>query len=260
MCYALCVWAVDIEPMRLEYSLQPGKSYSGSFKLKNTSTFAIEVYASTGKYRYVFSSGTTPPEGSQSQPPSCEGWFKFEKEKFILSPGEFADAKFIIAVPGDAAKEHLCAVLFDEKKKSEEIRPKRETANIQINLTPRFSIPVYIAIKGNEKISAQIKDMSVVSEPKNGGAWINIVLENTGNVHIRPLGTLVVLNQNSEVAKNLAIGKSLPIFPGYKETVPVLCPKLFPGKYTAVATVEIAKDQIIQKKTVFTFTPAGDIE
>ena len=253
-------YAVEIEPMRLEYSLQNGKTYSGSFRLKNTSNFAVEIFISTGDYRYIFSQNTIPPEKNKTALPSCESWFNFEKTKLNLNSGEFCDAKFFIKVPPDASSEQLCAVIFDEKRGLQETVRKENAGNIQINLTPRFSIPVYISIKGAEKIAAEITEMSAVLEPQEGGVKFNITLHNMGNVHIRPFGTLVIFNQKEEVVKNLPIGKSLPIFPDYKERLLVICSKLPAGKYSAIATVEISKDNIVQKKTPFTCTKTGEID
>lgn len=246
-------YAVDIEPMRLEYSLEPGKTYSGAFKLKNTSEFAVDVLVSTGEYRYLFTKGTTPPEDGKKTLPSCQDWFQFTKTKYNLSPGGTAEAKFTVKIPKEAGQEHLCAVIFDEKRGLKETKPKQETGNVQIQVIPRFSIPVYISMKKDENISAEITDMSTAGEPQKGGLIFNITIKNTGSVHIRPMGTLIILDQNSEVVKNLPIGKSLPVFPGYKEQVPVFCPKIPAGRYSAIATVEIAKEKIIQKKTMFTF-------
>jgi len=254
-------YAVEIEPLRLEYSLEAGKIYSGSFHIRNSSNFAVDIFASTGGYRYIFSEDTTPPASGKKTLPSCQNWLQFEKQKFTLNSGESADAKFLIKVPQDAKEEHLCAVLFDEKRSTLETKLNEETGNVQIQVTPRFSIPVYVLIKGTEKISAQIKEISTFSEvAKKGGVKINLTVENTGNIHIRPFGTLIIFNQNGEVVKNLSIGKSLPIFPGYKETISVACPKMPAGKYSAVATVEISKDNIIQKKTTFIFNKTGEAE
>jgi len=244
--------AVEIDPMRLEYSLSAGKTYSGVFKLKNSSEFAVNIFVSTGEYRYVFSeSATRPPEKEKRTMPSCRDWFQFEKTKFKLNPGEYAEAKFLIKVPKDAAQEHLCAILFDEKRALEEIKPKQKTGNAQIQFTPRFSIPVYSSIKDTENSSAEIKEIRTAQESQRGGVIFTVILENTGNIHIRPIGTLTIINQSGDVIKNLPIGKCLPIFPAYKEDVPVLCPRIPAGIYSAVATIEFSKGRIIQKKAAF---------
>jgi len=244
-------YAVEIDPMRFEHSLNAGKTYSGVFKLKNSSGSAVNIFVSTGEYRYVFSEGTRPPEKEKRTIPSCQGWFQFKKTEFYLNPGESAEAKFLVRVPKDAAQEHLCAVLFDEKRSLEEAKPKQKTGNAQVRLTPRFSIPVYISIKDTENISVEIRDIRASSESQRGGLVFTVILENTGNVHIRPIGTLTIINQSGEVAKNLPIGKCLPIFPAYKEEIPVLCPKIPAGVYSAVATIEFSKGRIIQKKSSF---------
>ncbi len=256
----ICGYAVEIEPMRLERSLEAGKAYSGAFRLKNTSEFITQVAASTGPYRYVFSNNTIPPEDGQKTLPSCEEWFQFEEAKFNLNPGEVKDAKFIIKVPDGAAQEHLCAVVFDENAAADKTSAAPEIGNARIKFTPRFTIPVYISIRGKETASAKIEGISASSEPQKEGVAVNVALQNTGNVHLRPSGTLVILNQKNEVIRNLPIGKSLPIFPAYKDIIPVICPKLPPGKYTVVATVEFAKDRIIQKKAYFTLRKDGSVE
>jgi len=249
----LTAYAVDIEPMRLEYSLKAGKTYSGSFTINNSSNFAVDVLADTGEYRYIFSEGMIPPDGKIGKLPSCRKWLQFEKTEFSLYPGQSIEVPFTIKVPGDAAQEHLCAVIFDEKITPDKTTDEQKTGNVQVRVIPRFSVPVYISIEDKGRISAEIKEISVMPEPQTKGVTLNITLKNTGTSHIRPYGTLVVLNQNGDVIKNLPIGKSLPLFPGYQVTIPVICPKLPIGNYSAVATVEISKDAIIQKKASFAF-------
>ncbi|MCM8782627.1 MAG: hypothetical protein NC828_06235 [Candidatus Omnitrophica bacterium] len=253
-------YAVDIEPLRLEHKLEAGKTYSGSFRLSNTSPFAVDISISTGEYRYILSENSIPPAGGKKTFPSCQNWLQFEKTRFSLNAGEFADAKFLIKVPVDATEEHLCAVIFDEKKLLQEITPKAKTGSVQIQFTPRFSIPVYLSIKNTEKISVEIKDISAISSLKKGNVTIKITLINSGAIHIRPFGTLVIFNQSGAVVKNLPIGKTLPIFPGYQEIIPVNCSGLAAGKYLAVATIEVSKNKIIQKKTTFVLEANGDVK
>lgn len=243
--------AVEIDPIRLEHNLDAGKIYSGTFKIKNPSPYTTQVRISTGEYRYVFSEGMMPPKQGKYLLASCENWFNFEKNTLRLEPGQTIEAKFTINVPRSAVKEYLCAVIFDEKEVPQKPGAGQPQPNIQVNIIPRFSIPVYISINGTQKISANISEMSASSAPQKGGQIISLTLENTGNVHIRPFGTLVILNKNGEVVKNLPIGKTLPIFPAYKERIPVICRNLPRGTYTAVATVEISKNNLIQKKTTF---------
>ncbi len=268
-------YAVEIEPLRLQHSLSAGKKYSGSFKLKNSSDTSVQIAISTGEYRYIFSSGATPPVDIKKRfLPSCKGWFTFEQQALILKSGEAKEVKFFITVPKTAYPEHLCAVIFDEKQLQDKTRPESQSGsgNVTVQILPRFSIPVYISIKDTERISAEITDLSVeCDEFSKAGAAARITLENTGTVHIRPFGTLVIFSrqeagsasgggQNGEVVKTLPIGKSLPIFPGYKEIIPVPCRKLQSGSYTAIATIEIAKNRIIQKKAAFVLTESQEAQ
>ena len=234
--------AVEIDPLRLEHTLDAGKNYSGSFRLKNTSESSIIITPSTGAYRYIFSHETiAPKETAKKSLPSCQTWFQFNQSEIKLEPGVSADISFIIKVPVTAAQEHLCCVIFEERvsrdKKASKDRPG--DGKVSMNIIPRFIIPVYVVIKGTEKISAEIKELTAAREPKKGGALITLSIENTGNCHLRPSGTLAFFDEKGEIVKTVPIGKFLPIFPGYQESVPVLCPGLPPGKYSCVATVEI---------------------
>jgi len=250
--------AVEIDPMRLEYSLQAGKEYSGSFKLTNPTTSQVEVSLSTGEYRYIFSPGIIQPsDASKKRVPSSQDWVEFKQGKVTLGPGQSRNADFIIKVPKETKDEHLCAVIFDEKSN---LNQSHESGNVQIKITPRFSIPVYISIKDSENVSAEIEDLSVISVEKTRGIQFVLTVENTGNKHLRPFGTLVVLNKNNgDLVRNLSIGKTLPLFPGYKEVISIPCPDLPSGKYTAVVTLELDEDIIVQKKAAFKFKKGGKI-
>ncbi|MDD5449159.1 MAG: hypothetical protein PHO42_00985 [Candidatus Omnitrophica bacterium] len=247
---ATSAFPLEIEPMRLEQSLSAGSTYSGSFKLINPTESYVDIAVSTGEYRYIFSEGTIPPEEAKKLP-SCRGWLQFEKTNFNIGPGGSAEAKFLINVPKDAKEEHLCAVLFDEKHSFGRANTAPSEGDVRLQVTPRFSIPVYVSIKGHATISAEIKEITAEPAPQKNGVTLSVVVENTGTTHMRPFGTLIIFNESGDIVKNLSIGKSLPIFPGYKEMIPVICPRLAAGKYSAVATVELSGGNIIQKKTTF---------
>lgn len=252
--------AVDIHPLRLEYTLKAGKVYSGEFELSNPSQSTVVVSVSAGEYRYLFGTQTKPIKQTDKLPklPSCKGWFNFNKKEYLLNPGEIARVKFTISVPKQAKKEHLCAIIFDEKKPSSSQRAKKE-GHITVNIIPRFSIPVYLMIDGYSKPLAKLENLDVVSEPVKNGVRFNLTIQNLGNVHLRPFGTLVVLNEDKQLIKNIPIGETLPLFPEYKDVIPILCPQLPAGVYTAIATIEYAEGSLIQKEITFQLNTNGTI-
>lgn len=255
------LFAVEVEPSRIEISLPPGQTSSTLIKVTNWLDYSVNIDVKADTYRYIFTDNTIPPKKGKKLS-SCQNWFKFEPDEFELSPKASMYIKCVIDVPKDAKEEHVASILFDEEGLVTTYeKDPHKSGNITLQVVPRFTIPIYITIQGNEIISAEISDMKVVEGPAVGSIKTEITLHNKGTVHLRPSGTLLFMDSKENIAKTLPIGESLPIFPDYKERIPVYYRELLePGNYTAICTVNIGEGKLLQKKTKFKITEDYELE
>lgn len=244
-------YAVEIEPMRLELVLPRGQTHTGSLNLVNHKTNPVEISLSPGEYRYIFSSGTIfPKDPDKRNLLSCRGWITFSPDRFKLEAGESIKIEYKINVSDGAYGEYVASILVDEER---QISPFEKDAfgEVRVKITPRISIPVYIAIKETEAMSAKVQEVKVNRDPESKMVTFTVVLLNTGTVHLRPTGNIIIMNENSQVAAKLPTGKCLPIFPEYGERIPVSWKPSRAGIYTAIVTIDIGTNQLLQEKIEF---------
>jgi hypothetical protein len=254
--------AVEIEPSRIELDIPPGQVSSTYIKVTNWQDYMVKVAVKPDTYRYIFTDNAMPPPGSDGQLPSCQGWLTFEPNEFELSPNASMYIKCTIKVPSAAHEEHVAAVLFDEEGLLNTYKQHpSQPGNITLEIVPRFTIPLYITIRGKTHPGAEITDMRVGEGPRIGTIETDITVHNTGSVHLRPSGTLIFTDSQEGIIKTLRIGECLPIFPRYKEIIPVyFADMLEPGRYTAICTLDIGDGRLVQKKAVFRVTEDYDVE
>lgn len=260
--YITTVLAVEVEPARLELTIPMDQPTQGDLKVTNHAKRAVDVRISTGPYRF-FQPGLRLP--------SAERWFRFEPEKFTLAPGASSTVTFSITPPSnvirDTAGEYLAAILIDElpagsgesgvggRGSGETL----QTASGTITLVPRFALPVYLKIQGRERTSVILADVSVRLNPTPEFLKIEVVLKNEGSVHVRPTGTVAILQPGGGLVSAYPLGKGVPLLPTATLKVPTLVPLPSPGQYKAVVTVEVQPGELLQKEVPFEVTPEGDV-
>ena len=256
------LFAVEIEPSRIEISLPSGKVSSTLIKVTNWADCTVKINVKSDTYRYILTDGIIPPPEGKKKLPSCQNWLTFEPDEFKLSSKASIYIRCIIDVPENVKKEHVASILFDEEGLITTYEKfSNQPGNITLQVIPRFTIPTYITIKGEEIISAEISDIKILEGPTIGTMKTEITLHNKGTVHLRPSGSLIFMDSEGNISKTLPIGECLPIFPNYKEKIPVYYHDLLqPGNYTAVCTINIGGGKLIQKKAPFTVTEHYELE
>jgi hypothetical protein len=255
-------FAVEIEPQRIELSLPSGKTSSTLVKLTNWLDYTVKVTIRPDSYRYMFSDTSIPPRGGRKKLPSCEAWLSFAPNSFELSSRASIYVMCTINVPKGVREEHVASILVDEEGlvNTYEEHPAG-SGNITLQVVPRFTIPIYVTPQENEITSADILNMEIKEGPAIGTIKTEITLHNKGTTHIRASGTLVFIDSDENIVKTIPIGEGLPIFPDYKERIPVYYPNLLePGRYTAICTINIGGGKLLQRKIPFRITKDYEIE
>jgi hypothetical protein len=157
----------------------------------------------------------------ENQAYSAKDWLTFAEQKISLKVGESRNLKFFVDVPKKAQGE-LVGML------SHNIQT--ETSG---NIQKVLSVAIYAAVAGTEKMKATLKGIMI--SPSTGTLAVGVLIQNDGNVHIRPVGRLQIQNEKGQVVANIELPKEKPIYPG-KEAVSsgqVSLFKLDAGRYKA---------------------------
>ena len=220
------------------FGIDPGGSAQDIVKLRNvgeqTQTFYPEVLDfkalnETGTPQFILS------QESENYTYSLASWVKMSKEGITLKPNESAALNFTINVPKDAeAGGRYAGILFGTS-------PPQASGN-QIAISNKVGSLILVRINGDAKEEANLKEFTT---PKNFYEYppVDFVVrvENTGNVHVIPKGTIEVKNWfGATVATADVNSKNGSVLPGsirkYDKATDSLTwqPKgLSIGKYTA---------------------------
>ena len=256
-------FAVEVEPSKLELSLASGKTSETTITVTNWMDYPVKVTVKPDTYRYIFTENSIPPKEGDAGLPSCQNWISLEPNKFELSPKASMRIKCSINIPSGTKEEHVASILFDEEGLVTTYdKYPNKAGNITLKVIPRFTIPIYITMDSNTLKDADISDIKVLEGATLGSSIkTEITLHNKGTSHLRPSGTLIFTDFKGNIVKTMKIGECLPLFPNYKEKIPVHCPiMLKPGSYTAICTIDIGGGKLLQKKTDFTVTKNYDVE
>ena len=238
------VCAVEVHPARLEMTVAVTEPTQGRFEISNHSAKTVQVKIQAAPYRFL---------QEKISLPSAQGWFSFEPAEFSLGANSSTTVSYTITPPSnvvqDAAGEYVAAILVDELPTQDDATKGPSLAHVTI--VPRFAVPVYVKIKGRELIQLEITNLRVRAIPGSDQCEIETTLQNRGTVHVRPSGTVSLLNARGDLIRSSQLGKAFPVLPTALLAIPtfVLLPP--PGLYKAVVVVEPVPGQLIQKESSF---------
>ncbi len=195
MCGSLAgeLFAIQVVPSVQILDLKPGEKAEGQYQLLNTEgrdmtlfPHAVDWFVLNGNENYL-----------------AEKWLTFEKEKIPFKSGETVVVRFKVYVPKGAKGELAGGASFTMDE------------GIETNLVKKMTSVVYVAIKGTEKFKVNLVAFQVT--PSTVSLQAGVILENLGNVHVRPYGWINISDVKGKPWANIEIHRNNPLFPGRKE-------------------------------------------
>jgi hypothetical protein len=191
-----------------------------------------------------------------------EQWIKVEPMEFDMEPKSTKQAEYVITPPSDQEGELAAMVYFGTT-----------SPEGSFSITSRFGVSIYAAIENTIKLECSIKDLSVarnVRDPKtetsllDKGLIFGVMVENSGNVHIRPTGNIEIVGENGDKYE-LKVERGFPVYQGKSLGYSVIWDKkdIAPGKYEVSVTLDCGKiykmDKKIEKKAVLVVRKNGTV-
>ena len=242
---------VEVQPARAELTISAEQPTEGNFKLTNSSSRPVRVRIASGVYR-SFSPGTSVP--------SAQGWLSFQPEELTMAPWTSSIIWYTVTPPPtiqqDTAGEYLAAILIDEfpEEEGNQANPsgaESPAANGRLTVVPRFAMPVYLKVKGKERVDVEISNLSLKPTKTPELFLVEISLKNQGTIHVRPGGSLVILDAGGNLLTTYPLGKTFPLLPSATMTIPAFVSLPKPGRYTALAMVDVQGEEPLQKEVPF---------
>lgn len=185
--------AVTVGPVKLEYSVDPGKTVKGEIFLQNEEAGTKTFYPSFEKFTEENGQKNFTKEGSD-----LATWFKMITS-VTLKSGESRQIPFSIVVPKNAPPGGHFAVIWWSTSPP-------NAGKQQVSIVTRAGVLVYLTVSGEIKESATLEKFSTSRKIYSGlPLSFGITLKNTGNSYLKPEGEITVKN----------------LFGGIKATLPV---------------------------------------
>lgn len=187
---------------RKEFLVSPGDTFTGTIPVMNPSDEPVALRIYLGNRIRIPEKTSGYPWGDEgyNEPRSSVDWMIFSPERMTLEPGETRDVVYEVNVPEDPTLEgSYWGVIFIEGIPEEEpdiVAGEGETA-IGIKTIFRYAIGIYTTIEGTEILEATFTSLNL--EQAEGGFDAIAVLENSGNIYMRPEVWLELTDTTGEV-------------------------------------------------------------
>jgi hypothetical protein len=152
-------------------------------------------------------------------------WLDYAPETFTIDPKRSIERVFTVSVPADAQPgQHVTGIAL------ETVEPIAVAGTSFVTQVIRKIIGVSITVPGPIAPAAELGAPSIASDTT--GAQIVVPIHNTGNISLRPDGTLTLANADGDVVLTAPIAMR-PVYAGDETTLTVAVPpQLSPGDYT----------------------------
>lgn len=228
----------------LSLFLSPSSLFAGISVNPPVSEIVVDIEKENLGVFTVGNTGTNPIN-VRIELEKVDSWLIFQVREFEVRPKEEIDILYAVIPPRDASGELSARVTFV----ADEIGTNKSPVGV------RFSVPIYAVIQNTAKLGADIKDIEIdydVSKKLLNGT---ILVENTGNVHIRPYIDFNIegIKSNYEVPYGQVVQKGMtkPLFLKEEDL------ELSPGRHKLTLNLDYGrmygvKDFTVTKEIEFT--------
>ena len=203
---AQSVLALTISPPVKELGGDPGLKIQQIVKLYNETNSEITVWPSTANFK-AKEDGAGEPSFTDMDNATTDlaSWIKISDGPITVKPLDWQNIIFEIDIPADAEPGgHYAAVFFSPNK-------NLEAEGGKVSVDYRAGSLILLSISGDVKSSGQLKSWTLLGKqhfydytPVN----FELRIENDGNVHFRPGGTIEIKNLFNQKVAELPIVKS----------------------------------------------------
>lgn len=181
--------ALTVSPPQIEVTLVPGQKAEMVIKLYNEEETDLALYTDSALFTSNNIDGL-PVYDFNAPKEDISTWFEVEKGPITLKSKERISIPVAINTPANAGPGGHYAVLAFSKN-----APKEDSNETQIGITSQIGVLILARIEGEIKESGQI--FSLASDAKQ---YLHLpvnfrtAFNNTGNVHLRPTGKIIIDN------------------------------------------------------------------
>jgi hypothetical protein len=194
--------ALTISPPLMEFDARPGDSLVDVVKLYNETQEQLTLTGSVQNFKAMGETGT--PEFSATETTGLSSWIKLDETTVTLAPGERKSVLFTVAVPGNAEPGgHFAGILWATGGSAEE-------GATGVGLVAKTGTLVLVRVAGLVTEAGRIVEFATDKASYDYlPATFGIRFENTGNVHLKPAGTIEVKDMWGKKVASMEVNEDL---------------------------------------------------
>jgi len=193
--------AVTVSPPIIELDAARGDVISQVLKVRNESDSATTYYITAERFVAGGEEGRPQFVGEDI---GLSTWMDFPVKNVTVPGGETVEIPFTIAIPNYAGPGGHYAAIFLST-----LPPDTSAGGSQVAIAQKIGTLVLVRIAGDVKESANIAEFRTTADTYDSlPVDFNLRIENTGNVHVKPMGTILLKNMFGSVAGQVAVNNA----------------------------------------------------
>lgn len=240
--YTVSFAGLAVDPAVINIVSNSTSTYEGKYILRNTYDVPINVLIKLEDWNTY--SGNSNLDVNK--------WLKFDKDKYNIPSGESIEVPYKIDIDNDMQGSVSGRVYFSVEQQEGQM------------VTIAISVPIYVIVKGTEKIDFKIDSLELVNSQNS----INykFVVKNDGNVHFRPSGVIEIYDKKKKkLIRTVCISETVPVYAEKSRDFSSMLVSndiqkdgLKKGKYVAVLKIR-AFDKEVTKEIKFKVSKLGEV-
>lgn len=197
---------LTISPPIKEFTMDQGQTKTSKITLSNPTKSVVEVYPVV--MDFASKNDTGDPEfleaaASSGAKYALSSWIKVKSDKIVLAPEQIIEWDYSIVVPENGGPGgHYGAILFSNKP------PQSNGKLNQVGISSMVASLLLVSVSGDTSTQALISEFSTDKSFYMAGPMkITTKISNLGNVHIAPMGNVVVKNMFGKKTTSLELNK-----------------------------------------------------
>jgi hypothetical protein len=230
--------ALGVSPAIFELVLEPGGEKTTQIYVFNYTRVPLPIKAQV--QNFIPSESIAELTAGERAIFDASEWFTVEPSDFILQPEREQEVTITIEAPeGTQPGGHYATVFFQPLLPADIISPE------STYLTAKVGVLAFLLVKGDIVTEANITELSVKPFSGRGPVDFDVILKNTGNVHLLPSGIVRVKNVFGNEVGEFSI-KPVIVLPHTERVLSAKWDKKFLwGRYTAEAEITYGSENKI---------------
>ncbi len=239
-----------LTPPEVELVPSPGGTASGVLVVYNKSPRRVR-FRITLEDIYIRPSGTIDVLKPATTAWSVSAMSRVQPVEFDLDPDRQMPVRVSVTVPADARGGRYGAIVVTPS-------PVLQTSGVRGTITvivPKLAAKLLVPIRGTEVVQGELVNMLAAARSGGSGADIRVVFKNTGNVHVRTRGDVMLLDPTGQPLGKQPLEEATVLPGGVREFKVTWAKPLDPGTYTVRATLDFGGTVLLVGETRFVRKP-----